>query len=130
MTKTIHNTKGIIVEVEPHYDGDLSEPNGVKFIFTYTITIKNTSQFAVQLLSRKWEIFDSIGETHTVEGDGVVGEQPVIEIGDSYTYSSWCPLDSNIGTMQGYYKMKNLISNEIFNAEIPKFELAANWILN
>ncbi|MFM2395088.1 MAG: Co2+/Mg2+ efflux protein ApaG [Bacteroidota bacterium] len=130
MIKSIHNTKGIIIEVEPHYDGDLSEPNGVKFIFTYSITIKNNSETDVQLISRKWEIFDSIGETHTVEGEGVVGEQPIIEKGESYSYSSWCPLDSNLGSMQGHYVMKNLLTQELFHAEIPKFELAANWILN
>lgn len=127
---TSHTTEGITVSVEPRFDGEIKEGSSVKFIFTYTITIHNTLSHTVKLLSRKWRIFDSIGQHHTVEGDGVVGLQPEIEAGQSFTYSSWCPLDSNLGTMEGSYLMENSITGSKFEISIPRFELAADWIRN
>ncbi len=123
-------TEGITVTVEPKFDGDLNEGSAVKFIFTYTITIHNSLAYSIKLLSRKWRIFDSIGEHHTVEGDGVVGLQPEINAGESFTYSSWCPLDSCMGTMEGQYIMQNPITGATFAISIPRFELAADWIRN
>ena len=123
-------TQGITVTVEPRFDGDISEGQDIKYIFTYTITIHNTLAYGVRLLSRKWRIFDSIGKHHTVEGEGVVGLQPEIAPGDSFTYSSWCPLDTNLGTMEGSYTMENTLTGDRFDISIPRFELAADWLRN
>jgi ApaG protein len=125
-----HTTKGIVISVETNFDGDMKDTVNVKFIFSYTITLQNTLMIDVQLISRKWEIFDSIGTKHTVEGEGVIGLQPIIKPGEVFTYSSWCPLDSSMGRMKGHYNMVNLESNEMFQIEIPQFELFADWIKN
>jgi ApaG protein len=125
-----HTTKGITISVETHFDGDMKDTINVKYIFSYTITIHNQQNFEVQLLSRKWEIFDSIGTKHTVEGEGVIGLQPIIKPGEVFTYSSWCPLDSTMGRMNGHYQMLNLSTEETFQIDIPQFELFADWIKN
>ncbi len=130
MEKISQITKGITVSVIPKYDGDTRDYGGIKFIFTYTITVHNAMQDAVKLLSRKWQIFDSIGSKHTVQGDGVVGQQPELPPGDSFEYSSWCPLDSNAGYMVGTFTMQNLTTQEIFEINIPKFNLMADWVKN
>ncbi|MBK7008968.1 MAG: Co2+/Mg2+ efflux protein ApaG [Saprospiraceae bacterium] len=123
-------TEGITVSVDPKFDGDITDAQDVKFIFTYTITVHNSLSHAVKLLSRKWDIFDSIGKHHMVEGEGVVGMQPEIAPGASFSYSSWCPLDSNLGTMQGSYLMENTVTGGTFEISIPRFELSADWVRN
>lgn len=123
-------TEGITVSVDPKFDGDINDAQSVKFVFTYTITVHNSLAYTVKLLSRKWDIFDSVGKHHIVEGEGVVGLQPEIAPGESFTYSSWCPLDSNLGTMEGKYLMQNPITGATFEITIPRFELAADWIRN
>lgn len=130
MSTKSHTTEGITVTVEPKFDGDITEGSAVKFIFTYTITIHNSLAYTIKLLSRKWRIFDSIGTHHIVEGEGVVGLQPEISPGASFTYSSWCPLDSNLGTMEGSYTIENTVSGGKSEIAIPRFELAADWIKN
>ncbi len=124
------NTKGISVSVVPSFDGDMQDQSSVKYIFSYTITVHNTLPHAVQLISRKWHIFDSIGTRHDIEGDGVVGLQPIIKSTESFSYSSWCPLESNMGTMEGHYNMLDLETNEMFQIEIPKFDLIVDWVRN
>lgn len=118
------------MSVDPKFDGDINDAQSVKFVFTYTITVHNSLSYTVKLLSRKWDIFDSVGKHHIVEGEGVVGLQPEIAPGESFTYSSWCPLDSNLGTMEGKYLMQNPITGATFEITIPRFELAADWIRN
>jgi ApaG protein len=130
MEKISKKTQGIIVSVEPKFDGDTKDYGGIKYIFTYRITLENTLEVPVQLLKRRWNIFDSIGSRHTVEGEGVVGMQPIIMPGEKFDYSSWCPLDSNIGSMDGIFHMMNLELNEGFDIAIPKFNLVADWINN
>jgi ApaG protein len=125
-----HTSKGITITVEPKFDGDIKDIVSVKFVFSYTITLYNALPYAVQLLSRKWVIFDSIGTKHTVEGEGVVGVQPIINPGETFTYSSWCPLESNMGNMKGHYNMVNLETEEKFVIDIPQFELVADWVKN
>jgi ApaG protein len=130
MEKVTKETQGIIVSVEPRYDSDTKDYGGIKYIFTYRITLENTLNIPVQLMRRKWKIFDSIGTRHTVEGEGVVGLQPVLQPGETFQYSSWCPLDSNIGTMEGEFQMINVLTDETFQISIPKFNLLADWIKN
>ncbi len=125
-----HTSNGITITVEPKFDGDIKDIVSVKYVFSYTITLYNALPYSVQLISRKWEIFDSIGTKHTVEGEGVVGVQPIIKSGETFTYSSWCPLESNMGNMKGHYVMVNLDNKEEFKIDIPRFDLVADWVKN
>lgn len=123
-------TEGITVSVQSKFDGDVKEGMVLKYVFSYQINIFNSLDIAVQLLDRKWNIFDSVGDHHTVEGEGVIGQQPIIKPNHTFTYASWCPLLSSYGYMEGYYTMLNLETNEKFNIIIPRFELSADWIKN
>lgn len=100
------------------------------YLFSYTIKISNKSTTPVQLRSRFWKIFESTGEKRIVEGEGVVGETPILMPGDSYVYSSGCPLNSGLGTMQGYYIFYNLDTQSEFKIPIPEFKLEAPIYLN
>jgi ApaG protein len=100
------------------------------YFFMYTITIENKSDFAVQLLSRHWDIFDSSGEKRVVDGDGVIGEQPVIEPGKKYSYTSGCGLTTDLGKMSGYYNMIRKIDQKNFIVPIPEFYLFTPYRLN
>lgn len=119
----------IKVTVETRYLREQSDPAASRYAFAYTITIRNTGDIAAQLLDRKWVITDGNGKVQTVEGPGVVGEQPIIEPGSSHTYSSGCLLETPVGTMQGSYGMKAEDDHE-FRAEIPLFRLAKPNALN
>ena len=96
----------------------------------YQIRITNHESFPIQLLSRKWIIKESSGKHTIVNGEGVVGKCPVLEPGQSFEYVSCCPLESPIGTMRGYYRFKNLVSQQDFIASIPQFSLFYDSILN
>lgn len=116
-------TSGIIISVATLYRDDLSDPINASFFFNYTISIENTNAFSVQLLSREWFIFDSLNHTRVVSGPGVIGEQPVLERGERYTYESGCDLSSEIGEMKGYYTFLNLEDNTTFEVIVPDFKL-------
>jgi ApaG protein len=130
LTSKSYTTSGITVSVISNFDGDIKEGNTIKYVFSYQISIFNSLDIDVKLLSRRWNIFDSIGQHHTVEGEGVIGQQPVIIPNHTFTYSSWCPLLSPYGYMEGHYTMLNLDTNENFEIIIPRFELSANWLRN
>ncbi|MCL4148735.1 UNVERIFIED_CONTAM: hypothetical protein GTU68_023339 [Idotea baltica] len=100
-----------------------SDKNNNHYVFAYTITIENVSRDPFQLISRHWVIQDANQKTEEIYGDGVVGEQPVIEPGESYTYSSGAVLKTEVGTMQGRYFMLSNSQNE-FEVSIPKFVLS------
>ncbi|GHF78388.1 Co2+/Mg2+ efflux protein ApaG [Thalassotalea marina] len=100
-----------------------------QFVFTYTITITNNSDTTVKLLSRYWLITDANGDTSTVVGEGVVGEQPIIEPNNSYTYSSGSVFKTPVGTMQGHYQMLDN-NNTPIKVDIPVFRLSTPNILN
>ena len=123
------NTKGIRVSVQPTYQKEQSDPNKGQFIFSYYVSIKNESPFPVQLISRHWFIFDSIGSQHEVKGDGVIGEQPILQPGQEHQYQSWCPLMTDMGSMHGTFQMLNLKTGEEFEAIIPKFMLTPPYKL-
>lgn len=127
---TAQITEGIKISVECVYQPEFSNPERDHFMFAYQISIENLSDYTIQLVSRYWDIFDSIGDHNQVFGEGVVGEQPVIEPGKSHHYTSGCNLKSEMGYMQGHYKMIKLIDESAFNVEIPRFNLIANYILN
>jgi ApaG protein len=123
-------TRGVKVSVETFYQPDYSNPGLQEYMFAYRITITNESEHAVQLLRRHWYIFDSFAETKEVEGEGVVGQQPVIEPGFSYQYISGCNLCTEIGKMYGTYLMQRLRDGKMFYVTIPEFHLAATMKLN
>jgi ApaG protein len=104
-------------------------PKENHYFFVYFITIENKSDVSVQLLKRHWDIFDSIGDNRQVDGDGVVGETPVLEPGQKFEYNSGCNLTSEMGYMKGYYTLLKLMDEKEFNVEIPKFDLVvpAKW---
>jgi ApaG protein len=115
-------TQGIRVAVKPAYLEDQSEPDEGKYLWSYTITIENRGQETVQLMSRYWHITDAAGRVQEVRGPGVVGAQPVLEPGQSFEYTSGCPLPTASGTMAGRYQMKKMAGDQ-FEAEIPPFLL-------
>jgi ApaG protein len=124
-------TRGIRVTVRPQYLPDQSRPLQLQYVFAYFVRIDNTSRRKVQLLSRRWLIVDSIGEEREVEGEGVVGEQPVLAEGDVHEYHSFCVLKSPQGYMEGSYRFIGR-DDVLFDAEIPRFILTtdeSSWSL-
>ncbi|MDG3410743.1 Co2+/Mg2+ efflux protein ApaG [Vibrio parahaemolyticus] len=119
----------IKIQVHTKYIEEQSNPELQRYVFAYTITIKNLSQQTVQLISRRWLITDSNGKQMTVEGEGVVGQQPFIPSNDEYTYSSGTALETPVGVMQGHYKMLDEKGQE-FITEIEPFRLAIPNVLN
>ncbi|HRN49096.1 MAG TPA: Co2+/Mg2+ efflux protein ApaG [Niabella sp.] len=116
-------TSGIMVNVEVYYQPEYSNPLQSEFMFAYRITIENFNSFAAKLLRRSWHIFDSNGTYREVEGEGVIGIQPVIQPGESYQYMSGCNLHSDMGKMKGVYQMSNLDTQQLFSVAIPEFEM-------
>ena len=115
-------TRGIRVTVEPRFVAEESQPDKGRFFFAYTVEITNLTAERVQLKSRRWQIVDGHGKTQQVQGAGVVGQQPVLGPGESFTYTSGCPLPTPDGTMEGAYMMA-LETGEAFQADIPAFSL-------
>lgn len=123
-------TKGVKITVQTSYEDRYSDADNGNFVFAYRITIENKNDFPVQLISRHWDIFDSNGEYTTVDGEGVVGKQPVLHAGEYYTYESACSLKTPMGKMSGYYNMVRVSDNKKFRVVIPEFELAVPYMLN
>ena len=116
-------SEGVEISVEIFYQENLSNVLDNEFTFAYRITIENLNNFTIQLLRRHWFIFDSNGENSEVEGEGVVGDQPVIEPGQKYQYMSGCNLKTDMGKMYGQYLMVNLKNHVTFYVNIPPFEM-------
>lgn len=112
----------IRISIKTRYLPDQSQPTLNKYVFTYTITIRNEGSETVQLISRRWKITDANGGVQEVAGVGVVGEQPVLAAGEEYTYTSGAVLDTETGTMKGSYQMRT-DSDELFDVPIPVFAL-------
>jgi ApaG protein len=123
-------TKGISVKVKAKYQHDVSQPKMASFFYSYKVTITNNGFEPVKLISRVWEIKDSIGENLYVEGDGVVGLQPEILPGESFQYESNVVLKTGLGEMFGTYTLINKITYEQFPVAIPVFKLIAPFCLN
>jgi len=116
-------TRGVRVSVRSFYLADQSKPDDRQFAWAYRVTIANEGREAVQLLRRTWLITDADGRTQRVHGPGVVGQQPVIEPGESFEYTSGTPLETSSGYMTGTYHMVVSGSGEKFDVEIPLFTL-------
>ncbi len=123
-------TKGIKISVETHFEGMFYKNYKMHFAFGYQITIENRSNDSVQLKSRYWEIRDSLKDTETVVGEGVIGKKPVLQPGESHTYQSGCLLTGPFGAMKGHYNMINFSNRKNFKVQIPSFKLNAPYALN
>ena len=115
-------TRGVKVIVRPQYLDSQSKPEEGHYVWAYTITIENHGRETLTLRTRYWKITDALGHVQEVRGAGVVGEQPVLKPGDSYSYTSGCPLKTSSGFMVGAYQMQ-LESGEFLNVDIPAFSL-------
>jgi ApaG protein len=123
-------TAGIKVSVETFFQPDHSDVLQSCYLFAYRITIENDSEFPVKLKKRHWHIIDAYSFRREVEGDGVIGEQPVIKAGERYQYVSGCDMRTEIGRMYGTYLMEKLSDGTLFTVNIPQFSMVAPFKLN
>lgn len=123
-------TEGVKVSVFTEYQSHYSNPNQAHFVFTYKVIIENHSDHTVKLLRRHWNIYDANGLVREVEGEGVVGQQPVLEPGEIHDYVSGCNLRTNLGKMAGSYLMERQYDGRRFNVVIPAFTLVVPYRLN
>ena len=121
-------TRDIEVVVEPFYLEEQSDPDDDRYVWGYRVVISNNSGIAVRLVNRYWNITDQNGQIDEVSGPGVVGEQPRLSPGDTYEYSSGCPLDTPSGLMFGHYQMET-DEGEMFDVDIPAFSLDSPGLL-
>lgn len=122
-------TRGIRIQIRSNFVPDKSSPRDRSFVFQYHVRITNMGAETVKLVSRQWIITNAEGEAEKVTGAGVVGLEPVLPPGGSFEYSSWCPLPTNVGSMQGSYQMLTA-DGEVFDAMIAPFTLAVPNALN
>ncbi len=115
-------TQGILIEAQPQFVADESKPDEGYYYFSYKIRITNRGEKPAQLISRHWIIKDGTGDSREVRGDGVIGKQPLLEPGQSFEYTSFCPLPTPTGNMRGSYLMVDA-TGESFEAKIPLFFL-------
>lgn len=115
-------TRDIQVTVEPAFVEDESSPDDRRYFWAYTIEISNLGNEVVQLQSRHWRITDASGRTEEVRGPGVVGKQPILKPGESFSYTSGCPLTTDSGIMVGSYEMVNE-DGDRFSIDVPAFSL-------
>ncbi len=130
MASSAKVTNNISIQVQTRFQEEASDPNEPYYLFAYRITIENQGPHPVRLLRRTWEIFDANNHHRQVEGAGVVGQQPIIQPGEQFSYQSACNLATELGSMKGQYIMENLITRETFSAEIPEFVLVTPARLN
>jgi ApaG protein len=123
------STYAIEIAVDTRYLSEQSDPDAGRYAFAYTIGIRNSGEVAAQLLDRHWKIIDGNAKVQEVKGSGVIGEQPMIEPGATYTYSSGCLLETPVGTMEGSYGMRASDGHR-FQAPIALFRLAKPNALN
>ncbi len=123
-------TNDVRVVVETFYKPIQQNNPANEHIFAYRITIENYSDYTIQLMRRHWEIFDSNGQIREVDGEGVVGEQPVIQPHEFHQYTSFCNLRSDIGRMSGSYTMLRHADNKIMKIVVPEFLMMAPFRMN
>jgi ApaG protein len=128
-TPYITSTQGIKIEVRPEFERAITSGEKPQYIYTYNVMIKNSGKDIVQLISRHWIIRDGLGHVEQVIGEGVVGEKPILSPGDSFEYSSFCPLETPTGSMKGTYTFKNS-DGTLFEALIGEFFLKNDSLVN
>ena len=129
VTRSEAVTQGLRVQVEARYSPEHSDPGRSQWFFLYTIRLSNEGDRTCQLVSRHWIIRNGTGKVEEVRGPGVVGEQPVLEPGEGFEYTSGCPLDTPFGSMEGTYQMVTE-GGTTFDAEIARFQLSEPYALN
>ena len=129
MPESNATTRGVRVRVKSQYHPERSRPAESERFFSYAITITNEEKVTVRLLTRHWIITDSNGRVQEIRGPGVVGQQPVLATGQSFEYTSFCPLKTSFGTMHGTYQMVT-DNGETFDAEIAPFQLGQPYSIN
>jgi ApaG protein len=123
-------TQGIKISAFTSFEGTYFKNYKLHFAFSYKITIENHSKDSVQLITRHWEIVDSLNNIEIVDGEGVIGKKPVLRPGESHVYSSGCLLASSFGAMRGYFNMVNFTTTKNFHVVVPTFRLSAPFALN
>ncbi|MEQ8434229.1 MAG: Co2+/Mg2+ efflux protein ApaG [Oceanicaulis sp.] len=118
----VEETQGVVIRVQPSFLAEDSDPDEGRYMWAYTVEIENTGEQAVQLLSREWRITDALNRTEIVRGEGVVGEQPHLEPGERFSYTSGAPLTTPSGFMTGAYVMERA-DGVRFDAAVPAFAL-------
>jgi len=129
MSSSTATTRGIRVSVDARFSAEHSAPERQHWFFLYTIRIENKGDLTVQLQTRHWIITDGDGRVEEVRGPGVVGEQPVLMPGESFEYTSGCPLTTPLGSMAGTYQMASP-TGETFDVEIGKFDLRGPYTVH
>ena len=126
---SIQTTENIQIAVEPQYLPEESQPADSFWVFTYEVVVTNIGPQTVQLLSRHWIITDADGKEEHVRGPGVVGKTPILQEGESFSYTSFCPLPTQLGTMHGTYQFRRE-DGSVFDATIAPFVLSTSNSLN
>ena len=121
---SVATTRGIHVQTHPVYMNTQADPDGQKHVFGYRVIITNNSDHTIQVIGRRWTIIDADGNCREVDGEGIIGQQPILEPGESFEYASFCPLPTPWGTMEGSYLIANETGN--FQATIARFYLIAD----
>ena len=123
-------TKGIKISITSNFEEKRYQGTQIYYAFNYSITIENQGNDTVQLLSRHWNIFDSLKNIEIIEGEGVIGEKPILKPKQIYTYTSNCFLTSPVGAMNGFYNMVNFNTSQKFKVQIPTFQLTTPATFN
>ena len=122
-------TSGIKVQVVSKYIPEHTNPDIPRYFFAYWVTITNNSESTIKLLDRHWEITDATGKREVVDGEGVIGKQPIIKASTSFSYNSFCPLETEFGMMTGHYQVKRE-DGHFMKIKIPKFQLISPFSIN
>lgn len=128
-TPYITETRGVKISVWPQFDEKNSQMSSMIFVYSYTIKIENKSNDMVQLLNRHWIIKDAFGHVEEVKGPGVIGKQPILQPGEHFEYTSFCPLRTPTGSMEGTFEMRDSV-NQKFQAPIGRFDLKSMSLQN
>ena len=123
-------THGIQISVQPEYNAQYSKPEVEQHIFVYYISIENVGSTTMQLLRRHWVIQEFLGPIREVDGEGVIGKQPILKPGEKHEYNSFTDLRTNIGRMYGYYTFQNVATGELVEVAIPEFQLITPYKSN
>ena len=122
-------TFGIKVQVVSKFIPEHTNPDIPRYFFAYWVTITNDSETPIKLLNRHWKITDATGKLEVVDGEGVIGKQPLINVGASFSYNSFCPLETEFGIMMGHYQVERE-DGHFMKIEIPKFQLISPFSIN
>ncbi|MEZ4814137.1 MAG: Co2+/Mg2+ efflux protein ApaG [Bdellovibrionota bacterium] len=125
----VFETRGVKISVWPAFDEENTKRNNAIFVYSYTVKIENNGKDMVQLLNRHWIIRDAFGQVDEVKGPGVIGKQPILQPGENFEYTSFCPLKTPTGSMEGSFEMRDSL-NQKFEAAIGRFELKSAMLQN